>query len=99
MKNLTPIIKQTHAQKYYQFPETAAKAAAMQAYIVKMTKKQQFTEDDLSLTVWPLTVADTPSLVVCRDIIARNNMTKSAKQLQDRWRSLKKQSQNVSKEL
>jgi len=89
------------AQKYYQFPETAAKAAAMQAHIVKLTKKQQFTEeeDELLLTAWPLTIVDTPSLAVCRDIIARNDMTKSAKQLQDHWRSLKKQSQNVSMEL
>ena len=89
------------ARKYYQFPETAEKAAAMQAHIVKLTKKQQFTEeeDDLLLTTWPLTILDTPSLAVCRDIIARNDMTKSAKQLQDHWRSLKKQPQIVSMEL
>jgi len=50
------------ASKYYQFPETATKAAAMHAHIVKLTKKQHFTteEDDLLLTEWPLTIANTP---------------------------------------
>ena len=33
------------AQKHYQFPEAAAKAA-MQAHIVKLTKKLQFTEEE-----------------------------------------------------
>jgi len=40
------------AYKYYQFPETAIKAATMHDHIIKLTKKQHFTpeEDDL-LTV------------------------------------------------
>jgi len=49
----------THtAYKYYQFPETATKAATMREQIVRLTKKQHFTqeEDDLLLSEWPLTV-------------------------------------------
>ena len=80
------------AYKYYQFPETATKAAAMHDHIVQLTKKQQFTqeEDDLLLTEWPLTVINTPSLEICRDIILKYSIDKSDKQLQDRWRTLKK---------
>ena len=80
------------ARKYYQFPEKITKAATMHDHIVKMTKKQHFTqeEDDVLTSEWPLTVVSTPSLATCREIILRFNLTKSDKQVQDRWRNLKK---------
>ena len=80
------------AQKYYQFPETTTKAVAMHDHIAKLTKKQHFTheEDDFLTSEWPLTVSETPSLATCREILLRYNMAKSDKQLQDRWRNLKK---------
>lgn len=88
------------AYRYYQFPETATKAATMHDHIVKLTNKQHFTkeEDDLLLTEWPLTVVTTPSLAVCREIIVKYDMHKSDKQLQDRWRNLKKHYQDICME-
>ena len=89
------------AYKYYQFPETATKAATMHDHIVKLTKKQHFTpeEDDLLMAEWPVTVTNTPSLAVCREIILKYNMKKCDKQLQDRWRNLKKHYQDEHMEL
>ena len=76
------------AYKYYQFPETVSKAAVMHDHIVKLTKKQQFTqeEDDFLMTEWSLTVEKAPSLAFCREIILKYDVDKSDKQLHDRWR-------------
>ena len=72
----------------------------MITYIVKLTKKQHFTEeDDLLLSEYPLTLTETPSLSTCREIILRNNINKSDKQLQDRWRNLKKHDEDANMEL
>jgi len=89
------------AYKYYQFPETATKAADMHSHIVQVTKKQHFTkeEDELLLKEWPLIMANTPSFAVCRDIVFKCNIGKSDKQLQDRWRNLKKHCADASMEL
>ena len=54
MRNSIPrITTLTHtAYKYCQFPETATKAAAMHDHIVKLTKKQHFTQEDLRGPLW-----------------------------------------------
>ena len=58
------------------------------------TVKNYFSEDEdkIILKEWPITNQATPSLKCCRAIVARYQMTRTAKQLQDRWKTLYKNS-------
>ena len=53
----------------------------MHEQIVRLTKKQHFTQgDDLLLSEWSLTVDNTPSLATCKEKVLRCYISKSDKQ-------------------
>ena len=81
------------SKRYYQLPP-AEKSVVAHNTISKLKKKAFFTkqEDDPLLKEWPLSNTDTPSLRLCEKIASKYNMNKTKKQLQDRWKTMKKNS-------
>ena len=79
------------SKRYYQLPPAEKSVAAHQT-ISTLKKKAFFSkiEDRPLLKEWPLSNKDTPSLHLCEQIAKKYNMNKTKKQLQDRWKTMKK---------
>ena len=82
------------SKKWYQIPKP--QHALQSANCIEGLSKQYFTkeEDTTLLQEYPLTPSDTPTLHICQQIIDRHNLKRKKKQLQDRWRVLKKKCPN-----
>jgi len=82
------------SKKWYQIPKS--QHALQSANCIEGLSKQYFTkeEDTALLQEYPLTASDTPTLHICQQIIDRHNLKRKKKQLQDRWRVLKKKCPN-----
>jgi len=80
------------SKKYYQ--KQKAEHALQSVEQINHLSKRYFTteEDTIILTEYPLTADQTPSLMLCQQLIDRHNQLKerSKKHIQDRWRVLKK---------
>jgi len=77
--------------KFYQFQSTQ-NAVDTHNEIKKLTEKQHFTkdEDKAILHEYPLQQEVTPSLCICQKIVDKHSLKKGKKQIQDRWRIMKK---------
>jgi len=78
------------SKKWYQIPKP--QHALQSADCIQKLSKQYFTkeEDTTILNEYPLTETDTPTLHACQQIIDRHTLERTKKQVQDRWRVLKK---------
>ena len=79
------------AKKFYHYPNTSK---ANQAYsdINEMMEKKHFSvdEDKYILYEWSLDKEHTPSLALCQRIVEKYKLTRTKKQVQDRWITLLK---------
>ena len=78
------------SRKYYQFP-SEHEAYEVHNTIKHLNERRHFNEkeDGFLLKEYPLNHDTTPTLEICKLIVGKYNMNRSAKQLQDRWRTLK----------
>ena len=75
-----------------QFPDIQD-SLETQRVINKLQRKKYFTkaEDEKILKEWPTDNKATPSLKTCRAITQKHHLQRTAKQIQDRWKTLVKQ--------
>ena len=78
------------SRKYYQFP-SEHEAYEVHTTIKHLNERRYFSEkeDGFLLKEYPLNHDTTPTLEICKLIVGKYNINRSAKQLQDRWRTLK----------
>lgn len=81
----------TTSTKFYQFQSTQ-NAVDTHKEIKKLTVKNHFTkkEDKVIIQEYSISQDVTPSLAICQEICDKYGLQKSKKQIQDRWRSMKK---------
>ena len=76
---------------YYQFP-SQREAVKVYGTIQDLRKRRYFTseEDQWILKEYPVQNDSTPTLEMCQLLVNKYSMDRSAKNVQDRWRTLKK---------
>lgn len=82
----------TTCEQFYQQTSNDA-AVSSKRTIERLIKSRYFTEGETNtlLREYPLDESITPSLSICHHILQKYKINKTKKQLQDHWRSLKKQ--------
>ena len=80
------------SMRSYQFP-SMEDCVDTQYTIQQLQARKYFSkeEDRKILRAWPLTKEMTPALRVCRGIMEKYELARTAKQIQDRWKTLAKQ--------
>ena len=84
----------TTSSLYYQLPQQC-EAVNVHSTIQDLRTRRYFTcdEDQWILKEYPLQNDRTPTLETCQLIVTKYNMQRTSKQVQGRWRSLRKLSQ------
>ena len=79
------------SMRSYQFPDVND-SVDTHGKIQVLQGKKYFSqnEDNIILKEWPLTIKMTPPLKNCRAIILKHELNRTAKQVQDRWKTLQK---------
>ena len=79
------------SKRFYQFPSESEAYEVHDTIRQLNTRRQKFSEkeDTILQKEYPLSNDTTPTLEVCKLIIKKYKLDRIAKQLQDRWRTLK----------
>ena len=81
----------TTSSMYYQLP-SQSDAVNVHTTIQELKRRRYFTseEDRCIVEEYPVQNDQTPTLDMCQLLVTKHNMNRSAKNVQDRWRTLKK---------
>ena len=81
------------SMRNYQYPELKDSVDTYNTIQLLQAKKYFSEEEDkMILKEWPIANETTPTLKCCRAIIAKNTLERTGKQVQDRWKTLYKNS-------
>ena len=84
------------SRKFYQFP-SENEACEVHDTIKHLNERRNFCdkEDQCLLEEYSLANETTPNLEICKLIVQKNGLARTPKQMQDRWRTLKRKEDNV----
>ena len=81
------------SMRNYQYPDFKDSIDTRNTITILQSKKYfSENEDRIIVKEWPITNEVTPALKCCRAIVAKYQMARTAKQVQDRWKTLFKNS-------